>query len=79
MSCVWTSEGLAWILLEFIFYCLQIACGQHDIRIKYDYIFAISALGTVVATLARSAVLFGVIMQIKDVCVLVANILAWFN
>ena len=39
---------------------------------------AVGTLRTVVATLARTSVVLIVIMQIKDACVLVADILAWF-
>ena len=56
---------------------LQITIGQHYVAIQNDDIFTASTLDAVVATLTRAAVLLGVIMLIKDVCVLVANILAW--
>ena len=57
---------------------LQITIGQHHVTIQNDDIFTASTLDAVVANLTRAAVLLGIILQIKDVCVLVANILAWF-
>ena len=46
--------------------------------IEDDDVPALCPLYTIVAALSGTAVLLVVIMQIKDACVLVANILAWF-
>ena len=60
------------------FHIPQIVFRQNDVRVKHDEPFPISALCTIIAALSWAAIFFEVIMQIKDVCVLVANILAGF-
>jgi hypothetical protein len=59
-------------------YTRKIALWQYDVRVEHDEPFAPGPFGTVVAALPRTAVLLLVIMQIKDVCVLVADILAGY-
>ena len=79
MGSVRTAKGSQTIFaLHATRHILQIILRQHHIRIKNDEPFAVGTLGTIVATLSWSAVLLKVIMQIKDACELVANILAWF-
>ena len=56
----------------------EIAFGQDDVGVENEDIVALGTLDTIVTTLARATVFLQVIMQIKDVCVLVANILARF-
>ena len=59
-------------------YGLQVVFGENHIAVQDDEPFAFCPFGSVVTTLTGAAVLFGVIMQIKDACVFVANILAGF-
>ena len=74
VGCVWATEGIT--LLQTIIDGCQIALGEDYVRIENNQPVAMGALSTVVATLSRAAVLLGIIMQNKDVCVFVANILA---
>ena len=84
MRCIGATEGgklssfLFPLSSQAVFDGFQIAFGEDDIGIQNDEPFAMGALGSVVAGLSRSSVLLDVIMQIKDVCELVANILARF-
>ena len=64
--------------VERFLYRLQIGVGQYHIRIKDDEPFATGTFCSIVTALPWTTVLLVVIMQIKDVCELVANILAWF-
>ena len=57
---------------------LRYLAKKYNIRIEDNYIFPFSAFGSVVTTLTRTAILLGMIMQNKDVCVFIANILASF-
>ena len=54
----------------------KIAIGQDDVGVENKHVFPLGTLDTIVARLTGTAVILQVIMQIKDVCVLVANILA---
>ena len=51
---------------------------QHHIRVEDDEPVAVGPFCTVVTALSGSAVLLGIIMQSKDACVFIANILARF-
>jgi hypothetical protein len=59
-------------------YTLQIALWQNYIGVEDNDVVTLGTLHTIVATLAWATVLLIVIMQSKDACVLVANILARF-
>ena len=81
MRSIWTAPGGdwgfgCWVIGDGFIYRSEISLGQYYITVKDDQPFPVRALCTIVATLAWSAVFLGIIMQIKDVCVFVANILA---
>ena len=59
-------------------YSFQIPLRQDHVRVEHNQPFAVGTFGSIVTALARATVFLQVIMQIKDVCVLVANILARF-
>ena len=76
MGRIRTTPGIGWLSLKFAVYGLHKACGRYGIGIKNDDILTLRTLNTIVATLSWSGILLVIIMQIKDVCVFVANILA---
>ena len=76
MGSIWTTPGIAGLSFQFVVDGLHKARRCNGVGVDDDDIFAIGALYTLVTALTWPAVLLEVIMQIKDVCVFVANILA---
>ena len=76
MGSIRATPGIRRLALQLVVDCLQKVCGYDSVGVENDDILALGALHTIVTALPRAAILLEVIMQIKDVCVLVANILA---
>ena len=76
---VGTSESVAWFARKFVVHRLQISGGQDAVAVQHYEVFALRALGPVVARLAGTAVLLLEITQCQPGGVLVDNILARYR
>ena len=71
-----TAESIGRFAAQLITYSLQITFWQDHVAIEYQKILTLGALGTIVATLARTRVLLIVIMYIHHVFISFAHLLA---
>ena len=76
MRLVGAAESIGWLTAQLITYSLQITFWQDHVAIEYQKILTFGALGTIVATLARTRVLLIVIMYIHHVLISFAHLLA---
>ena len=76
MCTVGSAKGISVLAVDFVLHGLQIAFGQHHVRIERDEVFALGVLGAVVAAQPRTAVFLGQIVDVECALVALAYILA---
>ena len=75
MGTVGTAESVGRLTLQLVIYSLEIALGQNYIRVEHYQVFTCSTLGTVVAALPGTGIVFHEVSDVYLVGILVAHIL----